>query len=369
MVVAVNLLMIAAIIGILWLMIRSRVSGSRSLYAIGLAAALMMSWMQGSNLYNGFPGSLWISATLVPLAAFYCLWRSHEGWQSFSASAALGLAAPFTMSIGLLALPALALTSICLPVRIGQTAIFVFLGAATTAAFFSGFEFVARLTVEPASIAVFAIAVLGGPIFWVVFGWMVGVHHLTEIIAGKKWWLDIGGSVELYAGSAEVARVVAVLGGASFVCLSLHLFRRGWLARNRDPLECCLVGFLVFVIGVAFAIAVGRSGFGLQFAFQENYQTLMLVGWIVLALAIFGKIRVSERRATAAAVIVGLALLPVGLRGLKSNEQHYARLSAALAAVEQGSASPEQLAALGESTALVQSIVERYRRAGQQLPR
>lgn len=260
--VGLNLLLCGAIFFLLLLFCRERGMDSRQGGMTSAVAALVclfsFSWLQEENITWAFQSQFFL-AYLLPLAAFYCLYKSTSasgGGVYYVASVGLGALSAVTMANGLLALPLLGLAALLLRVGVLRTAFYFLVATVVTAGYLYGYDSPSRhgslgeeLLENPGYLALYTLTYIGGP-----------AAHLLP-----------------FARTLVAALVGTILVGA-FIALTVRWFR----SADRPALEIALIGFLAYVGATAFVTAGGRSDFGLEQALSSRYATPALVAWSVL---------------------------------------------------------------------------------------
>jgi hypothetical protein len=123
--------------------------------------------------------------------------------------------------------------------------------------------------------------------------------------------------VAVYLGTVWVhanpvlAGIFGIAGGAAACALVL---RSRLYIRTKQAFSIQLVLTLLFCIGTGFATALGRSNFGLSYAFSSRYQTVVLVFWCCLGLMLLGFAAAIERTRVPF-VVVQVCLLAIMVRG------------------------------------------------------
>jgi len=118
------------------------------------------------------------------------------------------------------------------------------------------------------------------------------------------------GTVWVHANPV-VAGIFGIAGGAAACALVL---RSRLYVRTRQAFSIQLVLTLLFCIGTGFATALGRSNFGLSYAFFSRYQTVVLVFWCCLGLMLLG-FAAGIERTQIPFVVVQVCLLAIMVRG------------------------------------------------------
>jgi hypothetical protein len=344
--VAINILVAISVWLMLLIFIRHRIDRTNMFFVSCISLAAMFAWMQGTNLYSGWAGSVWFMAMLLPLAAFYCLYRSINNNLWFALSATLGVASVWTWAIGILVFPALILSSSVIGLGWRRTAVLLALFLLCAVIYFSNLSLPPRLGYQPATAALFTFTFLGGPVFWSVVSWIAGLGHLSAVIAGEKSALSIDNTFQNFPAAVEIGQILATVSGVVFVIVMIVSIWREARSARPDLLNRCLLGFIVYLLLSAMAIAVGRVHSGIGHLNEENYQTATLVAWLALLIASVRPI-FSLRTAAVIAIATFLVVLPSELRALKSYQADRQRQITALRAVENGNASQEQIATLG----------------------
>ncbi|MGY6628164.1 MAG: hypothetical protein ACXIVL_06575 [Oceanicaulis sp.] len=272
---------------LIWLARRAGARGSGLLLAGGLTVALLFSGAQIENLYWGFQVQF-VIVYLLATACFTVTVLARPGWKADAAAAALGLAAAFSFSAGLLVLPAAAVGALLAGRgwrRIGVLAV----SAAVAAFIYSrGMQTFNHSNPGDAlghviEIVYYTIVYLGAP-----FGYALSESPLA-------------GYAPAFQDPIEGAKLFGAAGlAASLLLVPLTLWRSGPIAR----LVLLLVAGLV--VGAGLLTAMGRWELGAQQAFASRYATPVLIFWVAIAALVWSFARSLPRQSWRAGAMLAL---------------------------------------------------------------
>lgn len=277
------------------LIIVARAAGVRGVAlapVAGLIAALLFSGAQIENFYWGFQVQF-VIVYLLATATVAGAVMTRDNWRNDAAILAVGFAAAFSFSAGLLALPAAAVGSFLAGRGRRRTGALA-LGAVIAAVLYmSGLETsghsdpVASLN-HPVEVLYYMLVYLGAP-FGDAFANSVFANYLPPL-----------------RDPIEAAQLIGSGGLAVAIALAaITLFRRGPKAR------IVLVIVLGIVIAAGFLTALGRWELGAQQAFASRYATPVLIFWAVIGALTVSLARGLPRRAwrTAAGLVLPFSFL------------------------------------------------------------
>ncbi|WNC89083.1 hypothetical protein RI103_15515 [Paraburkholderia sp. FT54] len=283
----------------------------------GLAGAILVfafSWMQKENFTWGFQNQ-WFAVYLFALLAFHSIDRVAEangsderarrlGW--LTAALVSAWFAAYSMSSGVLVLPALIVQALYVRLKPRELLAIVVVTVAVWVAYFidwhtpgSSGNLIDGVREHPIAAVRYVLLYLGSPAFQIRTG--LGGAYVTGIL------------------------VLAALAANCF-----RLLRPG----ADRPQGVALLVFALFIVGNALLTASGRLWFGLETALASRYTTASLMGW--LALIIFAALNSRAPQQLKRAVFVAaLATLAVasGQRFVAraDRDETYARFVAGLA--------------------------------------
>lgn len=316
--IAFNYVLAGCSTAVLAAFFRSRLPGlprRSQTIAVTLLALWLFSWVQKENLTWAFQSQFFL-AQLLPLAGFYCLYRtaglhSPPGW--FLAACALGVLSIGTMINGVMALPMMVLYALIVRLGWKRTAVLTLLATACVAVYMAdyvspqghGGGLLATLRERPLGMVAYALLYLGSPF-----------QHLTQQLVPS--WMLVGQAF-----------------GVLFVLLALAPLLRALRAPREHCLELALLTFVAYVGGIAFATSGGRLQFGMESALSSRYTTPTLMAWA--ALAILHAPSLTHMRGIARAAVYGLLVvllalvLTVQAQDMKRNDLAHMRMTGALA--------------------------------------
>lgn len=219
---------------------------------------LLFSWVQRENIIWTFQSQFFL-ASLIPLLAFYCLYKSqvyNHGTVFFSFSCMLGTLALGNMGNGILVLPMLALLAIVLRMEKWRIALLALMGGIGGWLYFYGFQvpvtrdsLLSTLLSHPVELLHYLILYLGAPFFF---------------MGGSRY------------------NLLAESSGVFFLFIYGLSVYRAWYFAKSDSLGWALVVFILFVLGTAVGTAAGRLAFGVTQALASRYTTPVIQGWVAL---------------------------------------------------------------------------------------
>nr|MDQ2732967.1 hypothetical protein [Armatimonadota bacterium] len=263
--IAANFVMAGCSAVLFWCFLGERLPRHEHRLARVAFALLISGWVyllcQGDNLTGPFQG-VFSLAYLLPLAAFYCLYKSAKVGSTiaFVLACTCGVLACGSMANGTLALPLMALAAILIhqsKLRIGTL---IISPVVLMTLYFRGLSTgnsAAQLIQQPAKATLFVLGMLGSPFTYLLD------PRITEFTA----WVF----------------------GALFV-LALAYKAATILSHPRhDLLQTCLLFFVLYVGVSAVGIAAGRISSGTRLAFSgtrlaliDHYATPTIMGWAAL---------------------------------------------------------------------------------------
>jgi hypothetical protein len=370
--IAANLVILCGVIAILIAYLR-RLTSERSVqFVIGATICIMaVSWIQRNNLAYGSWGAQWFIAMLLPLVAFYWLARAQDQRRFFWLAMVAGFASAWTMGNGILVLPLLATLALCIELKPAHIATLVIASISTIALYFNLESSVlgrywSTLTGDPIGAAIFGLAFLGNPFFFVVSYPLAGLQYVFLLIFGTgeapKLTYNIFGQRE-YQIAYSIGLYIALASGAALIVAATMVAQR-WFASGREAIRGALLTFLFYIIVTAAAFAAARySGsrplFGEEVGLVDfpQYTTPALLAWA--ALIVLGATSINLRGAVgifvcAAILLASWQMVPVfGLRGIAVLHE---RLLPAMQAILHGSDDAETLNILGADPVVVRRL-------------
>lgn len=277
---------------LIWLARRAGARGPGLLLAGGLAVGLLFSGAQIENLYWGFQVQF-VIVYLLATACFSVTVLAQPGWKADAGAAALGLAAAFSFSAGLLVLPAAAVGALLAGrgwQRIGVLAV-----SAALAAFIYSRGMQAFNHSNPGD----------------ALGNLVEIIYYTIVYLGAPFGYafsesPLAGYAPALQDPIEGAKLFGAAGlAAALLLVPLTLWRSGPRAR----LVLLLVAGLV--VGAGLLTAMGRWELGAQQAFASRYATPVLIFWVAIAALVWSFARSLPRKSWRAGAMLGLGGLQV----------------------------------------------------------
>ncbi len=255
----------------------------------GLAAFCLFGPGQWHNFVWGFetcfvlPG-LFLTLALVGLLLY---WRNSElvpgapRWRFLALSILAAVGATCSLANGNLVWPLLVLAALFLPLKRPVVLALAILGAASFGLYF--FHYVSPTAHGN------ALSVLQDPARFPTF---------LAVYLGSA-----------YVHANQLAAEILGLGGIIITCWLLPRARS--YVRAHKLLRLQLILTLLFCIGAGGATALGRSNFGLSYAFTSRYQTVALLFWCALGLMLLDLASTfeSKRPALLVAQVLILALM------------------------------------------------------------
>jgi hypothetical protein len=261
---------------------------------IGLfVAAWLFFWSQEENLRWGFQ-SQFILAQLLPLAAFYALYRSTQGGRSsaraFATSVVLGIASIGTMANGVLTLPLMAVYVAVTRQGRARLVLLAVLSIVLTWLYHRGLPSTSEGSAfhvcrkDPVACFGFLLLYLGGPFYYV-----------ARNIA------------------FEQARDIAAIFGGLMIVGATWLALRECPQPMPRPLPLALLAFILYIGGTAAGTTLGRAATGEVYALSSRYTTPTVMAWSVILLLFAPAIAAGGRRGHAALLGALAALLLVAV--------------------------------------------------------
>ncbi|MFL9894685.1 hypothetical protein [Paraburkholderia sp. RL17-381-BIF-C] len=283
----------------------------------GLAGAILVfafSWLQRENFTWGFQ-SQWFAVYFFALLAFHSIDRAGEanagneparrsGW--LTAALVSAWFAAYSMSSGVLVLPALIVQALYVRLKPRELLAIVAVTVAVWLAYFidwhkpgSSGTLIAGVREHPIAALRYVLLYLGSPAFQIRTG-LVGAY------------------------------VAGVLVVAALAANCLRVLRPG----TDRPQGVALLVFALFIAGNAMLTASGRLWFGLETALASRYTTASLMGWLALIIftALNSRTPEQQRRVVFVAVLSTLAVASGQRFFVRADrDETYARLVAGLA--------------------------------------
>lgn len=255
-------------------------------WIIGLACTcLLFSWTQSENISWGFQGVFFL-AQLLPLFAFYLLYRSYVAQQHtvrlFVAAATLGFMCIGTMANGVLVLPLMAVLALILRLGKFRIAILAVLAVAALFFYFSG--------IPPVKNRGLVLGALVGQPFALL-------HYVVLYLGSPFYYVSIPESL-----------LAAQLAGGIFLTGAACFFIRACSAPAANALSLALLLFVAFIVATALITGSGRLLFGVEQAISSRYTTTALMGWCALLLV---SANFLQRTAIGGGMVGAVALLMV----------------------------------------------------------
>jgi hypothetical protein len=263
------------------------------LTGVGLTAFCLFSPSQWHNFVWGFEPCFVLPGLFAALSFIGLLlyWIDSEGqsakpssWKFIALSIAAALGATLSLANGNLVWPLLVVAALFLRLRRSVVLSFALTGTITIALYLH--HYVSRQAEANAG------SFKGDPLKFLQF---------IAVYLGSVW-----------AHASPILAGIFGIAGAGFAC-ALVLRSRLYL-RTRQAFSIQLVLLLLFCIGTGFVTALGRSNFGLSYAFSSRYQTVVLVFWCCLGLMLVG-FTATIKRTRVPFLAVQVCLLVVMARG------------------------------------------------------
>jgi len=290
---AAQLAMLAGIVALICN--AARRTGAGLVWPLGLAAALMFSWVQSEVLKWGFE-------TQVIAAYFFAVWALAEFTRSpssdarrFVAAFFLAACAEFSMGNGIAAPFTLVIVSALLRRPHKETALALVLALILAATYAIGY-------VSPPKDAV---AILPGSVM---------LHRLDFFVT---FFGNPVAMIGLPTAACRLAGASCVIAGTAMIA------RPGDLSKDVTPYRALLIGVCLFVAASDIAAAYGRGTAGAGAAIASRYTTGPLLGWLAMLLLAFDMFKGARRVTMTAGVLVvaGLAYGQIHVRD--SNDYLY----------------------------------------------
>jgi hypothetical protein len=259
----------------------------------GLATFCLFCPSQWHNFVWGFEPCFVLPGLFVTLsfAGLLLYWIDAErqpgkpsAWRFIALSIAAALGATLSLANGNLVWPLLVVAALFLGLRRSVVLSFAATGAVTIALYLH--HYVSRQAEANAG------SFRGDPLRFLQF---------VAVYLGSVW-----------AHASPVLAGIFGVAGAGAVCAVV--LRSRLYIRTRQAFAIQLVLTLLFCLGTAFATALGRSNFGLSYAFSSRYQTVVLLFWCCLGLMLLGSVA-AIKRTRVPFMVVQICLLAIMARG------------------------------------------------------
>lgn len=271
----------------------------------------LFSWAQEDNLTWGFQCQF-IMAFLLPLAAFYFLYKStcsHRSMLFFSIATCCGILSIGTMANGILALPLLTFLSLLLRLSWKKTTILFLFAAALSTLYFFGY-------VAPKN---------HGTFFQTIARDSINLIQYVLLYIGNPFYYFLGKN----SFSVFFAKTSALLLICGVCCTTFYYIKR----RAVSSLQLTMLVFTLFVFLTAIGTAGGRLIFGVNQALESRYVTPALMVWMSFFVICAPFIKRLSYNVVCCSVLISLILiLPLQFKALKSkSDMLFERRVAALA--------------------------------------
>lgn len=255
--VIINYLLVSLIVYVLWKILRDITKTAQpktsEFIIILFIMAWMFQWMQYENFISAFQ-SQFILAQLVPLCAFYYLYKSvakeNTSLRYFIIASLLGVASIFTMANGILTLPLLAFYCYLMRQSFIRFSILGILSGMAFSWYYLDHHTPIFLS-DPLGLIHYSLIYLGNPFY-----------HLIKI-----------NKINHYCG---------VISGFLFITSSLLLLIKYSYHKKENALPISLLIFNLYIACTAFITASGRLHLGIDQALTSRYATPALIAWATL---------------------------------------------------------------------------------------
>ncbi len=255
--------------------------------------AWMFSWIQKENLSWEFQSQFYL-VFLIPLIAFYCLYKSCENTTYFILSCVLGVICVGTMANGILALPLMVGYAFLNKMSYQKKGILLFLAILCLWAYLGDFEkagghesFFNTLLEHPIDSIRYVLRYMGGPFYYVF---------------DKSLWVT------------ETA-------GFIYCLLAAYAFFHLLQNKSKNSFEYIVFMGIVYILTTAIITAGGRLVFGFDLI-SSRYQTPAVIAWSLLIIFYAPSIiHFFKKRPIILAIICFVILagmIPYQLKALKS---------------------------------------------------
>lgn len=263
---------------------------------------LGLSWMQSDNLVWGFQ-SQFIAVYLFPFISFYSFYLFFKTKQVcwLVVTVVFGLLSPLTMANGVAVFPILLLLGLLYRLDSRYIVLMLLLSTMVLGLYFVGYENKSGLgnlsevfhniaTIK--TFILFILAYLGNPMSLLL---VTGAEFLSVKLPREGLGIAFG-------------LLFIVINLLSFIYI---------LKIDKSKFKNFLYvyfAFIFFVGGAALATGIGRSSFGLDYAFQNRYTTPMLFSWLLLIAILLHIIR---SKLTHSVIWVGFVIISILLMSVQ----------------------------------------------------
>ena len=321
--VLVNYLLLGIAVWIFWKYIYIICGGggvnNSVLIILLLIIGWLFQWMQQENMTWGFQ-SQFILAQLIPLIAFYWLWKAYsepEKVGNFLAACILGICSVGTMANGILTLPLMTAYALIGKFKVSRIVILFILSVALISIYFYEYH-------APVYHGSLTKAIIDNPL---------GLLQYVLLYIGCPFYYLFG--------MGDGGRVVALCSGFILI-VACGVISVGLLKNKKySMLSLALLTYILYIGGTALGTAGGRLVFGVDQALSSRYTTPALFAWaglFILVVPFLMRVLSGKRSVIVyiGGIFVIIVMLVNQLPALKSQEGINNRLYLAALALELG---------------------------------